>query len=121
MCDERGFIEYIGGSQGFFQWVISDDYQEQSQDPNSPFYGMTLEQYLNAIGSKYEDRATAMLNNFSTGVYSYGICPCSWVNDSFPQRGQVKTRNADRVAIDWFASFAYVEHPTQYGTHFKVY
>jgi len=110
-CDEVGFLDYISGSQGFYQWVISREYATESVSENSPFYGMSLGQYVAAIGTRYEALATSVLNKFTIGDYQYGICPCSWVNDNAPRSGQ----NAS------LASYAYMTYITDYGKYFKVY
>src|SRR5690606_3006397 len=108
------------GSQGFFQWEIDEHYQRLSSDPNSEFYGMSLGQYLEHISTKYESLAEQTLNRFASGEYSYGVCPCSWVNDNVPQRGQYRGQDANGNPI-YEASYGYVEHATQYGAYFKVY
>lgn len=71
--------------------------------------------------SKYEDLATTILERFTDGVYQYGVCPCSWVNDNLPERGQVLDIDENGIPIAWYSSYAYVEHPTQYSEYFKVY
>jgi hypothetical protein len=114
-CDETGFRNYLQWSQGIYQWDIMVEHQIESQNVNSEFYGMSLSEYLLAIVSKYEDLAETTLASFT----GYGVCPCSWVNDSSPQRGQPNGSTAD--PNDYLASYSYVAYPTAYGSHFKVY
>jgi hypothetical protein len=115
LCDEQGFRNYLMYSQGIYSWSIQAEHQQESQNPNSPFFNMTLSEYITAIVTKYGSQAEAIINSFS----SYGVCPCSWVNDSFPTRGQLNGSTSD--PNDYLASYSYVVYATIYGSHFKVY